>query len=118
MQVIKSARVMKKAVAHLIPFIEEEKRLSGTTGENSHAGVFVIATVKGDVHDIGKNIVAVVLGCNNFKVRQRHTPGGGGSGMLSRRAMFSPWIAPAVQAPPIHLGCPCWCCHAVACAGH
>ncbi len=75
-QVIKSARVMKKAVAHLIPFIEEEKRLSGTTGENSNAGVFVIATVKGDVHDIGKNIVSVVLGCNNFKVRQRgHTPG-------------------------------------------
>ncbi|PNH00078.1 Methionine synthase, partial [Tetrabaena socialis] len=67
-QVIKSARVMKKAVAHLIPFIEEEKRRNGTEGENSHAGVFVIATVKGDVHDIGKNIVSVVLGCNNFKV--------------------------------------------------
>ncbi len=67
-QVIKSARVMKKAVAHLIPFIEEEKRRSGQSGENSNAGVFVIATVKGDVHDIGKNIVAVVLGCNNFKV--------------------------------------------------
>ncbi len=68
-QVIKSARVMKKAVAHLIPFIEEEKRLSGGTGESSNAGVFLIATVKGDVHDIGKNIVGVVLGCNNFKVR-------------------------------------------------
>lgn len=67
-QVIKSARVMKKAVAHLIPFIEEEKRLNGTSGEDSNAGVFVIATVKGDVHDIGKNIVGVVLGCNNFKV--------------------------------------------------
>ncbi|KAG2429238.1 hypothetical protein HXX76_011007 [Chlamydomonas incerta] len=67
-QVIKSARVMKKAVAHLIPFIEEEKRLSGNVGENSNAGVFLIATVKGDVHDIGKNIVSVVLGCNNFKV--------------------------------------------------
>ncbi|MEW5298859.1 MAG: hypothetical protein WDW36_001936 [Sanguina aurantia] len=66
--VIKSARVMKKAVAHLIPFIEEEKRLNGTSGEDSNAGVFVIATVKGDVHDIGKNIVGVVLGCNNFKV--------------------------------------------------
>ncbi|KXZ53639.1 METH3 protein [Gonium pectorale] len=59
---------MKKAVAHLVPFIEEEKRLNGTQGEDSNAGVFLIATVKGDVHDIGKNIVAVVLGCNNFKV--------------------------------------------------
>ena len=67
LQVIKSARVMKKAVAHLIPFIEEEKRLSGTVGEDNQP-VFVIATVKGDVHDIGKNIVSVVLGCNNFKV--------------------------------------------------
>ncbi|EFJ51715.1 vitamin B12 dependent methionine synthase [Volvox carteri f. nagariensis] len=67
-QVIKSARVMKKAVGHLVPFIEEEKRLSGTVGEDSNAGVFVLATVKGDVHDIGKNIVGVVLGCNNFKV--------------------------------------------------
>ncbi|CAD7704532.1 unnamed protein product [Ostreobium quekettii] len=66
-QVIKSARVMKKAVAHLIPFIEMEKISSGDVGE-SHAGIMVIATVKGDVHDIGKNIVAVVLGCNNFKV--------------------------------------------------
>merc|ERR1719258_996240 len=67
-QVIKSARVMKRAVAHLIPFMEEEKRLNGGDGEASNAGVFLIATVKGDVHDIGKNIVAVVLGCNNFKV--------------------------------------------------
>lgn len=70
-QVIKSARVMKRAVAHLIPFIEEEKRLAGgNMEEESNAGVFVIATVKGDVHDIGKNIVSVVLGCNNFKVGQ------------------------------------------------
>ena len=67
-QVIKSARVMKRSVAHLIPFIEEEKRLRGAEGESSNAGVVVIATVKGDVHDIGKNIVSVVLGCNNFKV--------------------------------------------------
>lgn len=72
-QVIKSARVMKKAVGHLIPFMEEEKRLameeSGVYDESeSNAGVFVIATVKGDVHDIGKNIVSVVLGCNNYKV--------------------------------------------------
>ena len=66
-QVIKSARVMKRAVAHLVPFIEEEKRLSGSTGSDN-AGVIVLATVKGDVHDIGKNIVGVVLGCNNFKV--------------------------------------------------
>ncbi len=61
---------MKKSVAHLIPFIEEEKRRTGTQGVDSNAGVFLIATVKGDVHDIGKNIVAVVLGCNNFKVRR------------------------------------------------
>jgi len=66
-QVIKSARVMKKSVGHLVPFMEEEKRLSGST-ESSSAGTFLIATVKGDVHDIGKNIVAVVLGCNNFNV--------------------------------------------------
>ena len=66
-QVIKSARVMKKAVAHLIPFIEEEKLRSGG-GQSSNAGVVIMATVKGDVHDIGKNIVGVVLGCNNFKV--------------------------------------------------
>lgn len=65
-QVIKSARVMKKAVGHLIPFIEEAKKNSGVTSEN--AGVVIMATVKGDVHDIGKNIVSVVLGCNNFKV--------------------------------------------------
>jgi 5-methyltetrahydrofolate--homocysteine methyltransferase len=67
-QVIKSARVMKKSVGHLIPYMEEEKRLSGAATESSTAGTFLIATVKGDVHDIGKNIVAVVLGCNNFKV--------------------------------------------------
>ncbi|KAL4434809.1 hypothetical protein ABPG77_005336 [Micractinium sp. CCAP 211/92] len=66
-QVIKSARVMKRAVAHLVPFIEEEKRLSGATGDDN-AGVIIMATVKGDVHDIGKNIVGVVMGCNNFKV--------------------------------------------------
>jgi 5-methyltetrahydrofolate--homocysteine methyltransferase len=60
---------MKRAVAHLLPFIEEEKRKAGgDMTVESNAGVFVIATVKGDVHDIGKNIVAVVLGCNNFKV--------------------------------------------------
>ena len=68
-QVVKSARVMKKAVAHLIPYIEEEKRLQEAAGEDVKAkGKIVIATVKGDVHDIGKNIVGVVLQCNNFEV--------------------------------------------------
>jgi 5-methyltetrahydrofolate--homocysteine methyltransferase len=65
-QVVKSARVMKKAVAHLIPFIEEEKKISGDSAKNN--GKIVLATVKGDVHDIGKNIVGVVLQCNNFEV--------------------------------------------------
>ena len=64
-QVVKSARVMKKAVAHLIPYIEAEKLRSGNSGP---AGRVLMATVKGDVHDIGKNIVGVVLGCNNFEV--------------------------------------------------
>jgi 5-methyltetrahydrofolate--homocysteine methyltransferase len=68
-QVVKSARVMKQAVAHLIPFIEEEKRLLAEAGADVRAkGKIVIATVKGDVHDIGKNIVSVVLQCNNFEV--------------------------------------------------
>ena len=65
-QVVKSARVMKKAVAWLIPFIEEEKRNNGDAGRPR--GRIVMATVKGDVHDIGKNIVAVVLQCNNFEI--------------------------------------------------
>ena len=65
-QVVKSARVMKEAVAHLIPYIEAEKLRSGTSGQSK--GKIVIATVKGDVHDIGKNIVSVVLQCNNFDV--------------------------------------------------
>ena len=62
-QVVKSARVMKKAVAYLLPFIEAQK-----VGKSSSAGKVLMATVKGDVHDIGKNIVAVVLGCNNFEI--------------------------------------------------
>jgi 5-methyltetrahydrofolate--homocysteine methyltransferase len=66
-QVVKSARVMKKAVAYLMPFIEEEKRLNMDTASSSN-GKIVMATVKGDVHDIGKNIVGVVLQCNNFEV--------------------------------------------------
>jgi 5-methyltetrahydrofolate--homocysteine methyltransferase len=65
-QVVKSARVMKKAVAHLIPYIEEEKLRTGDAGKNN--GTIIMATVKGDVHDIGKNIVGVVLRCNNFEV--------------------------------------------------
>src|SRR5580765_1631558 len=64
-QVVKSARVMKKAVAHLIPYIEAEK-LPGE--QSSSNGKIVTATVKGDVHDIGKNIVGVVLQCNNYDV--------------------------------------------------
>lgn len=72
-QVVKSARVMKKAVAYLLPFIEEEKarhRAAGNTEDTTRnsAGKYLIATVKGDVHDIGKNIVAVVLACNNYEI--------------------------------------------------
>jgi 5-methyltetrahydrofolate--homocysteine methyltransferase len=63
-QVVKSARVMKSAVAHLIPFIEEEKKRTGAAGK----GTVIMATVKGDVHDIGKNIVGVVLSCNGYEV--------------------------------------------------
>jgi 5-methyltetrahydrofolate--homocysteine methyltransferase len=65
-QVVKSARVMKKAVAYLLPYIEAEKLRTGDMGKNN--GTIVMATVKGDVHDIGKNIVGVVLRCNNFEV--------------------------------------------------
>jgi len=65
-QVVKSARVMKKAVAYLLPFIEAEKARTGDVGKSN--GKIVMATVKGDVHDIGKNIVGVVLACNNFEV--------------------------------------------------
>ena len=66
-QVVKSARVMKQAVAYLMPFMEEEKLLNGGA-ERSNAGKILMATVKGDVHDIGKNIVGVVLQCNNYEV--------------------------------------------------
>ena len=64
-QVVKSARVMKTAVAHLVPFIERDQENSGSAKAK---GIMVLATVKGDVHDIGKNIVSVVLQCNNFEV--------------------------------------------------
>lgn len=65
-QVVKSARVMKKAVAYLLPYMEEEKKRSGITQKNN--GKILLATVKGDVHDIGKNIVGVVLACNNYEI--------------------------------------------------
>ena len=65
-QVVKSARVMKKAVAYLLPFMEEEKER--TRRDPAARGKILMATVKGDVHDIGKNIVGVVLGCNNYEV--------------------------------------------------
>jgi 5-methyltetrahydrofolate--homocysteine methyltransferase len=67
-QVVKSARVMKKAVAYLLPFIEQEKLDNPDQDQNSSAGRILMATVKGDVHDIGKNIVGVVLACNNFEI--------------------------------------------------
>ena len=65
-QVVKSARVMKKGVAVLLPYLEEEKKRTGSTKKN--AGKILLATVKGDVHDIGKNIVGVVLACNNYEI--------------------------------------------------
>ena len=65
-QVVKSARVMKKAVAYLTPFMEAEKAAGGLAQQ--FRGKILMATVKGDVHDIGKNIVGVVLGCNNYEV--------------------------------------------------
>jgi 5-methyltetrahydrofolate--homocysteine methyltransferase len=67
-QVVKSARVMKKAVAYLLPFIEEEKLKNPQIGDSKNAGKILMATVKGDVHDIGKNIVGVVLACNNYEI--------------------------------------------------
>ncbi|WP_219223294.1 methionine synthase [Pedobacter antarcticus] len=67
-QVVKSARVMKKAVAYLLPFIEQEKLDNPDGDQSSSAGKILLATVKGDVHDIGKNIVGVVLACNNFEI--------------------------------------------------
>ena len=63
-QVVKSARVMKKAVTHLLPYIEKDK----AQGQAASAGKILLATVKGDVHDIGKNIVGIVLACNNFEI--------------------------------------------------
>jgi 5-methyltetrahydrofolate--homocysteine methyltransferase len=67
-QVVKSARVMKQAVAHLLPFMEAEKQANGEATGRRSAGKILMATVKGDVHDIGKNIVGVVLACNNYEI--------------------------------------------------
>ena len=67
-QVVKSARVMKKAVAYLEPFIEEDKKINSDATAGRAAGKILMATVKGDVHDIGKNIVSVVLACNNYEI--------------------------------------------------
>ena len=67
-QVVKSARVMKQAVAHLMPYMQDEKQAAGQNQRSRSAGKLVLATVKGDVHDIGKNIVGVVLQCNNYEV--------------------------------------------------
>lgn len=67
-QVVKSARVMKKAVAYLLPYIEEEKLRNPQVGDEKGNGKILMATVKGDVHDIGKNIVSVVLACNNYEI--------------------------------------------------
>jgi len=67
-QVVKSARVMKQAVAHLLPYMEAEKIAAGGVGGRQSAGKVLMATVKGDVHDIGKNIVGVVLSCNNYEI--------------------------------------------------
>ena len=78
-QVVKSARVMKRAVAHLEPFMEAERARAEAAGEETEAqGTIVMATVKGDVHDIGKNIVGVVLGCNNYRVIDLGRDGAGG----------------------------------------
>ena len=67
-QVVKSARVMKQAVAYLMPFMEQEKKARRIGAASAANGKIVMATVKGDVHDIGKNIVGVVLQCNNYEV--------------------------------------------------
>ena len=67
-QVVKSARVMKQAVAKLLPYMEAEKDANGDAQGRKSAGKVLMATVKGDVHDIGKNIVGVVLSCNNYEI--------------------------------------------------
>ena len=90
-QVVKSARVMKKAVAYLMPYMEAEKE--GWGSPSRAAGKILIATVKGDVHDIGKNIVGVVLQCNNYKMHRSRRDGAGaedsGHGARRRRSTWS-----------------------------
>ena len=90
-QVVKSARVMKKAVAYLIPFIEQEKldNPEYATAKDTN-GTIVMATVKGDVHDIGKNIVGVVLQCNNYEVDRPRRDGAGAEDPRHRRARSAP----------------------------
>ena len=102
-QVVKSARVMKKAVAYLMPFMEKEKEELGLTGQSS-AGKILMATVKGDVHDIGKNIVGVVLQCNNFEVIDlgvmvpaRQDPGNGQAGKGRHGIGLSGLITPSLD---------------------
>ncbi len=95
-QVVKSARVMKQAVAYLMPYMEAEKAANGGS-ERSAAGKILMATVKGDVHDIGKNIVGVVLQCNNYEVIDlgvmvptRRNPGSGAQGAGGRDRPLRP----------------------------
>ena len=87
-QVVKSARVMKKAVAYLEPFMEAEKQRAG--GAPTRSGKIVMATVKGDVHDIGKNIVGVVLGCNNYEVIDLGRDGAGRTILQTRPRSRAP----------------------------
>ena len=87
-QVVKSARVMKKAVAYLMPFIEAEKQRTGDTARAK--GKIVMATVKGDVHDIGKNIVGVVLAVQQLRGRRPRRDGAGARRSSTRRASRTP----------------------------
>ena len=88
---------MKKAVGHLLPYIEEEKLKSGNASQDN-AGVIIMATVKGDVHDIGKNIVGVVLGCNNFKVCANQS-----ASIMALTALLLICEGPACQKRSTHL---------------
>src|SRR6266705_693280 len=99
-QVVKSARVMKQAVSHLVPYIEAERAKSGETARSK--GRIVIATVKGDVHDIGKNIVAVVLQCNNYEVVNLGLPLLIG-GATTSRTHTAVKIAPSYSGPVVYV---------------
>ena len=91
-QVVKSARVMKSAVAHLVPYIEAERVAAGgdEAAGPTTKGRIVMATVKGDVHDIGKNIVGVVLGCNNYEIVDLGRDGPGGEDPRRRPGSCTP----------------------------